>query len=91
MLPYLRMLAALMLELQNLNAITELDSAMAAKAEALERVYVVEGTAASSLARWTLQNGDVLPVCDEARTAVQRLSTVIMAVGKQFSDQTTAI
>lgn len=56
--------------LQNLNAITERNSAVAAKAEALKPVQVVEETAAVSLAGWTLEKGDMVCERNESPEAV---------------------
>lgn len=69
--------------LQNLNSIEERIFAVAAKADALERVHVVEETAAASLAVWVLEKIDTVRERDEARATVERLNTDLMALFNQ--------
>lgn len=56
----------------------ECDSAMNAKTDVLERVLVVEETAAGSLAGWALEMIDMICEREGARTAVERLNPGLM-------------
>lgn len=77
------------LALQSPNAIAGCDAAVAAKAVALERVCLVEETVAASLAGWDLAKIDMVLGSNEARHAVERINTDLMAARQQISGQTT--
>lgn len=63
------------LAVQNLNAITERDSAVGARPEALERVLVVREISTASLAGWPLKKMDMARKFDEARAMAVHLNT----------------
>lgn len=63
------------LALQNIKPIIERDSAVAANSDALEGVWVVEETAAASLANWTLEKTDMVREDGRVRPALDCLNT----------------
>lgn len=75
--------------LQNLNFITKRNSGAASKSMTLERVLVVEETAAASLSGLTLKKIGLVCKRDKAHTAEKRLNTDLMAVCKHDSGQAT--
>lgn len=72
------------LALQNQNAITERDSSVDAKPDALEQVHVVEETAAALLTGWTLEKIDLVCQHEEGRTMADRLNTKLMPLRNKF-------
>lgn len=77
------------LTLQNQSAIFERNSAVAARAQELERLRVVESAAAASLVCWTPDKIDIVPKRDEALAAVERLNTDLIVLRKQVFGHTT--
>lgn len=69
--------------LQTLSAITECDSVVTAKADALDRICINVGTAAASLAGRTLEEIDMACERGGACATVKRLNTYLMALCKQ--------
>lgn len=76
--------AVFSLALQNLNDIIEHNSAVTAKADALERVGVVEKTGAKTLGRWTLEDIDMVSERDGS-WAREGLNIALMALHEQCS------
>lgn len=62
---------------------------MATKGKALERICVVEETAAAPLACWTLKKIDTVSKHEEVRTTVELFNTGIMALREDVSAQMT--
>lgn len=60
-----------------------------AKADALERVRVLEETAAASWAGWTLREIAIAGEVDETHTTINRLNTDLMSLRKQVSAHVT--
>lgn len=75
------------LVLPNLNVITQRDSALSLKTDALERVRDVQKTGAEWLASWTPEKLDIVCEPVEARSTVKCLNTDLMELGKQISAQ----
>lgn len=72
-----------------LYVITECESAVNAKAEALELVRVDEETSASSLASSNLEKNDMVSKSDEGHATVERRNTDLMVLCKQVSAHET--
>lgn len=77
------------LVLQTLSDITQGDSAVATKPDALEHVQVVEETAAASLSGWNWEKTDMDRERDQACTTLKRINNVFMEFRKQGFAQET--
>lgn len=73
------------LALQNVNAIKGYDSAVTAKSDALERVRVVEETAAGSLTVCTLEKIYIVHERDEGHATLERLKNDLRVLNEQIS------
>lgn len=77
------------LVVQNLKAIKERNSAVAGKADVLERVHIVEKTAVGSMTGWALEKIGTASECDEKRNLVKCLNTDLVVLREQIFGQAT--
>lgn len=73
--------------LQNLIAIEERASVVAAKSASLERMHVVEDTAAASLVGWNLEKFDIYRLREESCTMVDCFNTNFAPICEQVSSK----